>query len=54
MELRARISNVPAAFIDLYRELSEDKNAFEEEKRQIPELTLNVTCCVPAKALKRA
>ena len=52
MELRAENFERAAAFIDQYRELSEDKNAFEEEKRQIPELTLKRDLLRARKALK--
>lgn len=52
MELRAENFERAAVFIDQYRELSEDKSAFEDEKRQIPELTLKRDLLRARKALK--
>jgi len=52
MELRAENFERATAFIDQYRDLSEDKRAFEEEKRQIPELMLKRDLLRARKALK--
>ena len=52
MELRAENFERAAAFIDQYRELSEDKHAFEEELRQLPELMLKRDLLRARKAIK--
>jgi serine/threonine protein kinase len=52
MEIRAENFERAAAFIDQYRELSEDKRAFEIERQQLPELTLKRDLLRARKALK--
>ena len=52
IELRAENFERAAAFIDQYRELSEDKHAFEEERRQLPELMLKRDLLRARKAIK--
>ncbi|MDD4101709.1 MAG: serine/threonine-protein kinase [Kiritimatiellae bacterium] len=52
IEMRAENYERAAAFIKQYRDLSEDKRAFEEELRQLPELTLRRDLARARKAIK--
>ena len=52
IELRAENFERAAAFIDQYRELSEDKHVFEQERRQLPELILKRDLLRARKAIK--
>ncbi len=52
MEMRAENFERAAACITQYRDLSEDKRAFDEELRQLPELTLRRDLARTRKALK--